>query len=241
MKKSKKFIVLLAGLCLSISSVIAQNIDYLTPKPLSQTINTSLKSVVSSSIIKIPLITWGGDISTVLTDMDGIFNKHGLNVSLFREDNFKKQVQQCIKGETPYLRGTMGMINAASDAFKNSGTELVVIYQLTWSVGGDAMVVRSGKSLKSVKTVALQLYGPHMDYASNLFSKAGRLNSVKFKWLEQLTISDLKNGKIIDPVTAFQTSNSLDAVMCIIPDGLLLTSNGSVGTGAEGSVKGANN
>ncbi|MBN1183115.1 MAG: OmpA family protein [Bacteroidales bacterium] len=234
----KSCLLSILGSFLLFSFIHAQSIDYLTPKPLSQKVNTSLKPVKAGTT-KVPLITWGGDIATILAETDGIFTKNGLNVSLFREDDFQKQVQMCISGETPYLRGTMGMINAASDAFKSTGTQLVVIYQLTWSEGGDAMVVKSGKNLNTVKTVALQLYGPHMDYAANLFQKAGRLSSVQFKWLSQLTISDPVAGKIVDPVSAFQSDNSLDAVMCIIPDGLLLTSNGAVGTGAEGSVKGA--
>ena len=234
----KTYLLTLLGCFLLLSFIHAQNVDYLTPKPLSQKVNTSLKPVKAGTT-KVPLITWGGDIATILAESDGIFSKNGLNVSLFREDDFQKQVQMCISGETPYLRGTMGMINAASDAFKSTGTQLVVIYQLTWSEGGDAMVVRSDKTLNNVKTVALQLYGPHMDYAANLFQKAGRLSSVQFKWLSQLTISDPVAGKIVDPVTAFQSDNTLDAVMCIIPDGLLLTSNGTVGTGSEGSVKGS--
>ncbi len=232
------FITLLIFIFSASGSIIGQNADFLTSKPLSQVVNTSLKPVQSGTI-KVPLITWGGDIATILSETDGIFKQNGLNISTFREDDFKKQVQMCLSGETPYLRGTIGMINAASDAFKNSGTDLVVIYQLTWSVGGDAMVVRPGKNLKNIKTVALQLYGPHMDYASNLFSKAGRLSSVQFKWLSQLTISEKSGGKSVDPVTVFQENSNIDAVMCIIPDALLLTSNGTVGTGAEGSVKGA--
>lgn len=238
MKKNLIILTLFIVSFLISFSTFGQNADFLTPKPLSQVVNTTLKPV-STGTLKVPLITWGGDIATIMAETDGIFEKNGLNVSLFREDDFKKQVQMCLSGETPFLRGTMGMINSASDAFKNSGTELVVIYQLTWSVGGDAMVVRQGKNLNNIKTIALQLYGPHMDYAANLFSKAGRLNSIQFKWLSQLTISDKVGGKSVDPVTAFQENNTLDAVMCIIPDALLLTSNGSVGTGSEGSVKGA--
>ncbi len=239
--KTKKLIYLVVMLIFLVSTFQAysQSAQYESAKPMSQVVNTNLKPVSSTGIIKVPMITWGGDIATILGDMDGIFKKNGLDINLFREDDFKKQVQMCINGETPYLRGTMGMINAASDAFKNTGTELVVIYQLTWSVGGDAMVVRSGKNLNNIKTIGLQLYGPHMDYASNLLSKSGRLGKVDFKWLSQLTISEKQAGKAIDPVTAFQDDPSLDAAMCIIPDALLLTSNGSTGTGAEGSVKGA--
>lgn len=235
----RKLYLYLIAITISLNLLTAQDIGYVSAKPLSTILNTNLRSVSSSSQLQVPLITWGGDIATVHGVSEGVFSDLGLNVKLFREDDFKKQVQKCLAGETPLLRGTMGMINAASDAFKNSGTELVVIYQLTWSTGGDAMVVRQGKSLRNINSVALQLYGPHMDYASNLFQNAGRLDKVNFKWLPQLTISDPVGGKIVDPVTAFQSKNDLDAVMCIIPDGLLLTTNGTTGTGSEGSVKGA--
>lgn len=235
----RKLFLFLVGSVFFMNILSAQDVGYVSAKPLSTVLNTSLRSVSNSSKLQVPLITWGGDIATIHGRNEGFFYDLGLNVDFFREDDFKKQVQKCLAGETPFLRGTMGMINAASDAFKNSGTDLVVIYQLTWSTGGDAMVVRQGKNLKNINSVALQLYGPHMDYASNLFQNAGRLNRVDFKWLPQLTISDYVVGKIVDPVTAFQSKNELDAVMCIIPDGLLLTSNGTTGTGSEGSVKGA--
>ena len=231
-------IAVLFAVCL-LQTAAAQQIEYLTPKPMSQVVRTQVKPVTARTL-KVPLITWGGDIATILTDMDGLFQQEGLKVSLFREDNFAKQVEMCLSGETPYLRGTMGMINAAADAFKAHNLELVVIYQLTWSVGGDAMTVRSKKNLRNTKTVALQLYGPHMDYAANLFGSAGRLDKVKFKWLRELTLPTYETGdKIVDPVSAFQSDSSLDATMNIIPDALMLTSNGTTGTGAEGSVKGA--
>ncbi len=221
------------------SATLAQTLDLQQAKPLSQVLNTTLKPVNTSGNVKVPMITWGGDIATIHAETEGIFKQQGLNLTLFREDDFKKQVQMCLSGETPYLRGTMGMVNAASDAFKATGTDLVVIYQLTWSSGGDALVVKPNVNLNTIKSVALQLYGPHMDYASNLLSTAGRLSTVKFNWFSQLTLSNQEGGKIVDPVTAFQSSNSIDGVMCIIPDTLLLTSNGAVGTGSEGSVKGA--
>ena len=226
-------------LIMSFSISNAQVGDYMQAEPLSQLVSTNLKPVTNTGIVKVPMITWGGDIATILGEMDGIYKSNGLTVSLFKEDDFKKQVQMCLNGETPYLRGTLGMINSAAEAFKGSGTELVVIYQLTWSTGGDAMVVRDGKNLKNIKKIALQMYGPHMDYAANLFNKAGRMNQVEFKWMANLTISDKQAGKAVDPVTAFQEDASLDAAMCIIPDALLLTSNGTIGTGSEGSVKGA--
>ena len=118
---------------------------------------------------------------------------------------------------------------------------IVVIYQMTYSTGGDALVVRAGKTLKNIKTVALQKFGPHADYAGNLFAGAGRLNVIQFKWLKELTLPTYDTNNVVDPVTAFQEDASLDAVMCIIPDALMLTSDGAKdgGNGSDGSVKGA--
>ncbi len=226
-------------LCLSLAfSAVAQKIQYLTPTPLSTKIQQRLQPVKSGSW-KVPIITWGGDMATIYAEQQGMLSNSVLKATLFREDNFKKQVERCLAGETPFLRGTLGMINAAAETFKAKGTELVVIYQLTWSVGGDALVVRSGKSLKNAQQVALQLYGPHMDYAANLFKQSGRLKSVQFKWVSELTLPTFNAQQIIDPVSAFQSDTNLDGVMCIIPDALMLSSNGATGTGAEGSVKGA--
>jgi len=237
MKKLVLITILLTALCLLvIQSVLG--VTYLTPAPLEEKVSGQLKTV-SGTKLRVPMITWGGDVATILTEMDGIFRQKGLSVELFREDNFAKQVDGCISGNSPFLRGTMGMINAAAPVMKAKGTELLVIYQMTWSVGGDAMVVRSGKTLKNASKVALQLYGPHMDYAGNLFKSANRLSKVQFKWMKELTLPTYDTVNTVDPVSAFQEDSSLDAVMCIIPDGLMLTSGGTKGTGAEGSVKGA--
>jgi len=213
-------------------------VKYVQLKPMSQVVSTSLKPVRSSDAISLPTITWGGDIATVYAEINDIFKKNDLTITLRNEDNFKDQVQRCLNGETPYLRGTKGMIKMASDAFKAAGTELVEIYQISFSNGDDAVVFRPGKNINNAKNVALQLYGPHMDYAANLFTSAKRrLEDINFKYLEELTLND--NGTNNNPVEAFVTDPTLDAVFCIIPDALNLTSGGTTGTGSEGSVKGA--
>jgi len=214
------------------------------PRPLTDVIDVRAKPVKYSNKVSVPLITWGGDVATIYAESTGIFRDNGLPVSLFVENVFTKQVKKCLLGNTPYLRGTMGMINAASEVFKKNGLKLVIIYQLTWSTGGDALVVRKSikkpKHLKN-KTIALQLYGPHMDYLANILQNSGvSLNRVKMKWFSELTIPQNESrGRIIDPVTAFLNDKSIDGVMAIIPDALNLTSGGRIGTGAAGSVKGA--
>ena len=218
-------------------------IEYKKAQPLVDVISGSAKPV-SSGKVRVPLITWGGDVATIHAQEKGLFKAEGLDVELFVENNFPKQVEAVLAGRTPYLRGTMGMVNAAAEVFDRAGVPLTVIYQLTWSTGGDAMVVRPGiKSPKNLKgkTIALQLYGPHMDYVANILNSGRvKLSSIDFKWLSELTLPTFDTGgKTIDPVNAFLEDSDIDAVMAIIPDALNLTSGGDGGTGAAGSVKGA--
>lgn len=243
MSKITAVLCAFAALLLSFADINAQP-QYLTAKPMSQIVRGSLQPVRSATSFPLFTIKWGADVATVYGATKGIFTSHGLNVELFNEDNPVKQVERCLAGETPYVRFTVGMAKAAADALKAQGIDLVPVVQLTWSVGGDCMVarkhIRTPADLRG-KTIALQLYGPHMDYVASILRNAGiSLNQVTFKWLEELTLpKEDTGGRIIDPVSTFQSDPSIDAVMCIIPDGLMLTSGGKVGTGAEGSVAGA--
>ena len=114
------------------------------------------------------------------------------------------------------------MINMAAETLnKDSRTRPVVIYQLSESAGGDALVVKSGirrcKDLKG-KTIALQAYGPHVDYLGQLLNDCGlSMTSVNLRWLTDLTGTDNT------PMAAMYESN-VDAAMVIIPDALALTS-----------------
>ena len=212
--------------------------------PLATEIKTAVRAVRSGQQITVPLITWGGDLATILangnrekTTAGSIFAQKGLSLKLVRQDDFKKQVEAYIRGETPFLRGTMGMINLAADVLnKDPRTKPVIVYQMTWSNGGDCLVVKQGinsaKDLKG-KTIAVQAYGPHVDYLAKILKDAGlSLKDINIRWTKDLT------GTASTPVEAI-FNKDVDAAFVIIPDGLMLTSNGTVGTGAEGSVRGA--
>jgi ABC-type nitrate/sulfonate/bicarbonate transport system substrate-binding protein/outer membrane protein OmpA-like peptidoglycan-associated protein len=212
--------------------------------PLSTEIKAAVGPVRSGQQVTVPLITWGGDMATILangnsvkTASGSIFAQKGLSLTLVRQDDFKKQVEAYIKGETPFLRGTMGMINLAADVLnRDPRTKPVIVYQMTWSNGGDCLVVKPGinsaKDLKG-KTIAVQAYGPHVDYLAKILMDAGlSLKDVNIRWTKDLTGTDNAPAEAI-------FKNDVDAAFVIIPDGLMLTSNGTVGTGAEGSVKGA--
>lgn len=236
---------LLVALILTVSfvgSAWAQRVEPVPAKPLDQVV-TAKKGPVASGKLRVPTITWGGDVATVLAHDSGAFRAAGLDVELYCENDFAKAVGDCIGGKTPFVRGTMGMVNAAAPACQKAGVELVVIYQLTWSTGGDAMVVRGNVRKPqdlSGATIAAQLYGPHMDYLANILTTAGvDLNKVKYQWYRDLFPPEEPGDVVSDPVSAFAASDQINACMAIIPDALRLTSDGTVGTGAEGSVSGA--
>lgn len=229
-------------LLLQMSTAIAAP-KYIQPKALEQIVTTSAKPVQNQNL-SLPIITWGGDIVTIYangsdkqTQAGSLFHSYGLDFQLTRNDDFTKQLELYLSGKTPYLRGTLGMINAATDLLnKQSNTAPVIIHQLTWSSGGDALVVKQGintvADLKG-KTIALQAYGPHVDYMMTLLSDAKlKPSDVKIKWLPDLTGTDNS------PMAALYEAD-IDAAFVIIPDALALTSGGNVGTGAEDSIKNA--
>ena len=237
----KVFFLFLALILFSLKVYAAP--QYIKAKSLDKAVVTSVGSVKGGALT-LPIITWGGDIATIYgngnqrtTAAGSIFAKNGIKIKLQREDVFTKQLERYISGDTPYLRGTLGMINAASDLLnKDPRIKPVIIYQLTWSAGGDALVVKSNiktaKDLKG-KSIAVQAYGPHVDYLAKVLGDAGlSLSDVKIKWLPDLT------GTENSPMNALYESD-VDAAFVIIPDALALTSGGNVGTGAEDSVKGA--
>jgi outer membrane protein OmpA-like peptidoglycan-associated protein len=199
---------------------------------------------VAGGAVQVPVITWGGDMATIhangnqaRTARNSAFGQEQLDLNLVREDVFSRQVEAYLAGRSPYLRGTLGMINMAADVLaRDPRTKPVIVYQLTWSAGGDALVVKPGigsaRDLRG-KTIALQAYGPHVDYLTKILADAGlSVSDVKLRWVPDLTGSD--NA----PMRAFQ-QRDVDAAFVISPDASVLTSGGTVGNGAEDSVKGA--
>ncbi len=237
-KRSFLAIVAIAGLM----SGSVWGVQYVLPVPLGKSVTTPVGAVAAGPV-QVPVITWGGDIATVLanggaaTRPGSLFAKQGLQLRLVREDVFSKQLEAYLAGRSPYLRGTLGMINMAAEAAsRDTRTKPVIVYQMTWSAGGDALVVGPGiRSVKDLrgKSIAIQAFGPHVDYLTKILSDAGlTTRDVTLKWAPDLTGS--KNS----PAAAMREKD-VDAALVIIPDALALTSNGTVGTGAEDSVKGA--
>ncbi len=230
-----------------IAGVISEKtfgVSYVEAPPFTKVIQESVVGCSNSDPVQIPLITWGGDIATIFangnqiqTADDSLLAQTGKKFKLVRVDVFANQLRSYLKCTSPFLRGTIGMINMAAEvAAKDPRTALRVVYQMTWSAGGDALVtkgqINSPKDLKG-KTIALQAYGPHVDYLGKVLSDAGlSFKDVKIKWTKDLTGTD-------NTPTAALRQDSIDAALVILPDALALTSGGNIGTGAEDSVKSA--
>ncbi len=224
-------------------------IEYLDAVPMTNLITAKKNAVRTTKPVKVPLITWGGDVATIqanggrVTQPGSIFAQKGLSIELFREDNPLMMVEKVVSGETPCFRGTMDQVVAASEALQDRGIEMVVIYQMTWSTGGDTITVRSDlvqtpANLRG-KQIGIQRYGPHMLYLATVIKDSGlTLKDVTIRWLRELSIPPYDSkGIAVDPMTAMQRDPNLSAVTVISPDMMALTSGGGMGTGAESSVK----
>lgn len=234
---------IIGALLLSATTTISASPNYVNLDVIKAKVSNKYSAVKAHNCKELPIITWGGDINTIYangsalkTKKNSLIDQAGLCFELKRIDSFPQQLTRYKSGKTPYLRGTMGMLALASDAIKNPALKPVIFHQLTWSAGGDALVVKSNirkiKQLKN-KTIALQAYGPHVDYLIKLLSDAGlTLSDVNIKWLPDLT------GTENSPLEAMY-ENDVDAAFMTTPDALALTSGNQVGTGAEGSIKGA--
>ena len=221
MKQTMRNLIVGASfLALGLNSALAQKADVLKYRPLDEVVSGKAQTVTNDK--KLPVIAWGADVATQLAVSEKILP----SVELYREDNFPVQVTNCLKGSSPYLRGTLPMVLQARSAFQKAGTDLVLIYQLSWSNGGDCLVVRDRvKSIKDIKSVAVQLYGPHEHPSIKVLQDAGvDPSKVTFKYLPELAAPlDGGGDKIVSPPGLFESDESIDAVWVISPDAAALT------------------
>lgn len=203
--------------------------------------------------LRVPIITWAADGVTVSANGGLAANPNSalaravkMPVQIELVDDFDEQVKNYVAGKTPFLRGTVGMIALAAEALTNidRGLEPVVIVQLSWSTGADGFVAKDIKSLADLKgkTIVVQQNGPHVDLVQVLLQDAGlKPGEVNLKFVRDITLNPKapKDGKVHDPANALRSDASLTGAACIFPDMLTLTAGGTVGTGAEDSVKGA--
>lgn len=206
--------------------------------------NVKVGTVGGTKEVQAPFIVWGGDVATfhanggLKTKPGTIFEKQGLNLKLVPGDDFIQQVRDYVSGTSPLLRGTFRMIGMASEVIgSDPRTKGVVLFQLTWSAGDHAVAREHIKTIRDLKgaKVCLQKGGPHEGLLDDLLHDAGlSWKDVTVVWGKDLTGTDKS------PATMFRKDKSIDVCFVISPDMLGLTSGlQSVGSGLEGTVKGA--
>lgn len=199
--------------------------------------------------LEVPIITWAADGVTI--DANGgmkpdpnsrLAKSVGMPMEVKVRDNFQEQVKNYISGKSPFLRGTVGMVTLAAEGLKKVSPDLepIVIYQLSWSTGADGFVAKDIKTLSDLKgkSIVVQNNGPHLDLVQVLLQDAGlKPGDVTLKFVKDITMID--ENKVTDPASAFREDASITGAACIYPDIMTLTAGGTVGNGAEDSVKGA--
>lgn len=239
-------------------TALSAEVNYVEPaRPYkaSEFLNTATPGPVdlSRGSLNIPIITWAADGVTVASNGglepnsgSALAKSMGIPVKLELQDNFDQQVADYLSGKSPFLRGTVGMINQVTEALaeRGEGYKPVVIFQLSWSTGADGFVAKGIDDLSDLrgKSVVVQASGPHVDLVQVLLEDAGlKPGEVDLKFVSEITYNEevAADGRAHDPASAFREDPSLTGAACIFPDILTLTAGGKVGTGAEDSVKGA--
>jgi outer membrane protein OmpA-like peptidoglycan-associated protein len=213
-----------------------------TGDPLAGEITSPVRDCTGGTTQDMPLIAWGADGVVVhangqsLTPRPGLLADAGWTLTLSVKDDFAAQLEDYLACETPFLRGTLGMLMAAAPVTEaDPRTEQIVFYKHSWSAGDGIVAaegIRSPADLRG-KRIAIQAYGPHVDFVGRVLADAGlSFDDVTVVWARDLTgDGNTPAGLLAD--------GEADAAAVILPDARLLTSGGAVGTGAEGSVRGA--
>ena len=232
---------LIAGLI--VLSATSHGLAQAPGAPLAEIVTEGVRDCAPSDELDMPLIAWGADAVTIHANGGGLqpgagaFQDRNVALNLSVVDDFATQLRSYLSCESPFLRGTLGMLTAAAPVTEaDPRTEQVVIYKHSWSAG-DGIV--GGPDIASVKDlagrkIAIQAYGPHVDFVGRVLADSGlSMRDVEIVWAGALT------GDSDDTPAAILARGDADAAAMILPDARLLTDGGTVGTGAEGSIKGA--
>lgn len=167
-------------------------------------------------LIKVSVNTWGGFAGGWLynegfasNDKSRFLKEQGILVDFKLQDDFNASRESWKSGEVDLLWSTIDCFAIESEALKDF--EPVVLFQVDWSRGGDAIVVRRGinnvNDLRG-KTIALAPMTP-----SNTF----------LVWLlesSNLTYSDVNIVEVANAIDAAQMfkDGKVDACVCWSPD-----------------------
>lgn len=234
---------LLPATAVAVTCTFAPVASFAEPGELLATVVTEpVRDCASGWIEAMPVIAWGADgivahaNGNSLSPNGGALGAADVPLDLTVRDDFEAQLEDYLSCTSPYLRGTLGMLVAAAPVTEaDARTEQIVFFKHSFSAG-DGIVASEGISkvadLKG-KRVAIQANGPHVDFVGRILDDTGlSFEDIEIVWTQSLT------GDGDTPAAAFADGRA-DAAAVILPDARFVTSGGTVGTGSEGSVRGA--
>ncbi|MFA4845915.1 MAG: ABC transporter substrate-binding protein [Patescibacteria group bacterium] len=200
-------------------------------------------SVLPGAPDQLGFIFWGADYAMFycnggLQTRDGtICAEYDLNFKLEPGDNMDQQIADYKAGKTHFLRGVYQMIGKrVVELCKDPDLCPIPFLQMTWSAGDHLVCREAIKDLKELpgKTISMQTGGPHEGFSNDLLEDVNlKFSDVKIKWMPNVFAEG-------SPSEAFKNDPSVDCAFVVTPDMIGLTGGlQSVGSGAEGSVKGA--
>jgi len=109
------------GLLIMIATSQAWAVDFISAPSLDKVVKGSVEDCSTPDNLMVPVITWGADIATIHANGDAketqpgsLFAQKGLKVTINREDVFSRQLENYMSCKSPFLRGTVGMMNMAT-------------------------------------------------------------------------------------------------------------------------------
>ncbi|WP_417818585.1 hypothetical protein [Tritonibacter scottomollicae] len=187
----------------------------------------------SASIL--PMVPAGHDAITAHATDDllgpSIFQRHSttrdgvdFTIETRRFDDYDAQLPAYLGCETPYMRVTHAQMTLlAQQTEAQDKTRMVPVFFYGWSNGADALVARDFDALSDLSGRAVATTPARLDFALQLA-------------LDAETMPDIR---LVDtPAESFAQDAGLPFAIMSTPRAEVLTA-GGVGTGAEGSVAGA--
>lgn len=221
--------------------------------PLTDRVDGSVRACSPSDALRVPMRSSGLDLVPLYgngyaleTAGSSPFAANDLSVELWRENDLADQLEAYLACDSPILRVTQAQMQAAAPITDDDErTEMVAIYQHGWSKGADTVVARDGiERLADLSgaTIALQAHGPQLDLLASAIDAAKKQvenDGEEWQQPELVWTDDQVGFGDATPGGRFYDDDGIDAALVFRPDANVLTSGGETGTGAEGSVKGA--
>lgn len=185
--------------------------------------------------VVLPMVTNGHDAIAVHATDDlvgpSIFSRFAktedgdtINITTKAYDTYNDQLSDYLSCETPFMRVTHAQMSLmAADTEAQDATKMVPIFFYGWSNGAHTLVGRDADRVAQLNGAKLVVSPEHIDFALQLVRQAQDNPELI---VSDTAVEDFRN----DPSITFVIANSADA---------LILTGGGVGTGAEGSVNGA--